>query len=165
MSGSYRKIKLNYKSYVKQTKSGGKYLQKWLHNALVTLNFLNANKKGTKVAERHLIIENSSELNQPVYFKDVSISLWRSGDVVHWQIDFPLVSTGEKYVMDTIKINKDSVWKREISWEREMTAHPQWWKSYRLKENLIRVGAGFYFCLCRKILIFKKSRDPGHLDA
>ena len=31
-----------------------------LHNALLTLNFLNANEKGTIVAERHWIIEKKT---------------------------------------------------------------------------------------------------------
>ena len=53
-----------------------------LHNALLTWNFLNANEKGTTVAERHSIREKSSELNQPVYFKDVLTSQWKSGDVL-----------------------------------------------------------------------------------
>ena len=48
--------------------------QKWmentprnrLHNALLTLNFLNANEKGATAAERDWIIDKSSELNLPV---------------------------------------------------------------------------------------------------
>ena len=34
-----------------------------LHNASLTLNFLNTNEKGTMAAERHWIIEKTSELN------------------------------------------------------------------------------------------------------
>ena len=52
-----------------------------LHNGLLTLNLLNANEKGTTAAERHCIIEKSSELNQPVYFKDVLTSQWKTGVV------------------------------------------------------------------------------------
>ena len=54
-----------------------------LHNALLTLNFLNANEKRTKAAKIHWIIEMSSELNQHVYFKDVLTSQWKPGDVLH----------------------------------------------------------------------------------
>ena len=67
-----------------------------LHNAFLTLNFLNANEKGTTAAERHWTIERTSELNQPVYFKDVLTSEWKPGDVLHWIKDFALVSTGEE---------------------------------------------------------------------
>ena len=38
-------------------------LRNRLHNALLTLNFLNANEKGTTVTERHWIIAKSSKLN------------------------------------------------------------------------------------------------------
>ena len=67
-----------------------------LHNALLTLNFLNANEKGTTAAERHWIMEKTSELNQLVYFKDVLTSQWRPGDVLRWGRGFALVSTGEE---------------------------------------------------------------------
>ena len=77
------------------------------HNALLTLNFLNTNEKGTTAAERHWIREKSSELNQLVYFKDVLISQWKPEDVLHWGRDV-LVSKGEKNTSDTIKFNKDS---------------------------------------------------------
>ena len=53
-----------------------------LHNALLTLNFLNTNEKETTAAERHWIIEKSSELNKPMYFKDVLISQWKPGNVL-----------------------------------------------------------------------------------
>ena len=55
-----------------------------LYNTLLTLNFLNANEKGTMTAERHWIFEKSAELNQPIYFKDVLTSQWKPGDVLHW---------------------------------------------------------------------------------
>ena len=67
-----------------------------LHNALLTFNFLNFNKKGTTAAERHWIMEKSAELNQPVYIKDVLTSQWRPGDVLRWGRGFALVSTGEE---------------------------------------------------------------------
>ena len=41
-----------------------------LYNALLTLNFLNANEKGTTGAERHWIIGKTKELNQ-IHFKDI----------------------------------------------------------------------------------------------
>ena len=65
---NYRKIKLNYKEYVTQTKMDKKTSRNRLHNALLTLNFLNANEKRTTAAERHWTIEKTLELNQPVYF-------------------------------------------------------------------------------------------------
>ena len=68
-----------------------------LHNALLTLNFLNANEKGTTAAERHWIVRQTMELNQPVYFKDVLISEWKPGHVLlHWENYFAFVSTEEK---------------------------------------------------------------------
>ncbi|MBV2133725.1 DDE-type integrase/transposase/recombinase [Pseudomonas sp. MAP12] len=53
-----------------------------LHNALLTLNFLNANEKGQTAAKRHWTREKTAELNQPVYFKDVLTSVWKSGHVL-----------------------------------------------------------------------------------
>ena len=67
-----------------------------LHNALLTLNFLKANEKGTTAAERHWILEKSSELNQSIYFKDMLISQWKPGDVLHWGRGFALVCSQEK---------------------------------------------------------------------
>ena len=135
-----------------------------LHNTLLTLNFLNTNEKGTTAAERHWIIEKSSELNQPVYFKDVLTSQWKPGDVLHWGRGFALVSTGEEKLWITSKLI-DLIWKRETSWEREMISHSQRWQSHRRWEYHIRVGVGFCSCLCREIFIFKESRDLGHLAA
>ena len=77
-----------------------------LHNALLTLNFLNTNEKGTTAAERHWIIEKSSELNQPVYFKDVLTLQWKPGDVLHWGMGFALVSTGEEKLWIPSKLIK-----------------------------------------------------------
>ena len=54
-----------------------------LHNALLTLNFLNVNEKGTTAAEKHWIVEKTTELNQPIYFKDVLTSQWKPDHVLH----------------------------------------------------------------------------------
>ena len=77
-----------------------------LHNALLTLNFLNANEKGTTAAERHWIMEKSAELNQLVYIKDVLTSQWKPGDVLHWGRGFALVSTGEEKLWIPSKLIK-----------------------------------------------------------
>ena len=77
-----------------------------LHNALLTLNFLDANEKGTIAAERHWIMEKSTELNQPVYFKDVLTSQWKPRDVLHWGRGFVLVSTGEEKLWIPSKLIK-----------------------------------------------------------
>lgn len=45
--------------------------------------------------ERHWIIENT-ELNQPVYFKDMLTSEWNLGFVLHWGRGFAFVSTGKE---------------------------------------------------------------------
>ncbi|CAO2640481.1 Gag-Pro-Pol polyprotein [Lemmus lemmus] len=76
-----------------------------LHNALLTLNFLNANEKGTIVAERYWIMEKSAELNQPVYFKDVLTSQWKP-DVLRWGRGFALISTGEEKLWIPSKLIK-----------------------------------------------------------
>ena len=77
-----------------------------MHNALLTLNFLNSNEKGTTAAEKHWITENTFKLNQLVYFKDVLASEWKTGDVLCWGRVFTLVSTGkEKKTMNAIIIN------------------------------------------------------------
>ena len=48
-------------------------------------------------AERHGIIEkHSTELNQPVYFKDVLTSEWKPEYVLHWGKGFPFISIEEK---------------------------------------------------------------------
>ena len=67
-----------------------------LHNVLLTLNFLNANEKGTTAAERHGIMKKSAELNQLVYFKDVLTLQWKPGDVLLWVRGFALASTREE---------------------------------------------------------------------
>ena len=87
--------------------------QNRLHNALLSLNFLNANKKGTKTAERHWIMEKTSELNQPVYFKDVLTSQWKPGDVLRWGRGFVLVSTGEEKLWIPSKLIKINVEKEK----------------------------------------------------
>ena len=61
-----------------------------LHNALLTLNFLNANEKGTTAAGRHWTIEKTAELNQPVYFKDVLTSEWKPRYVEACMSQWPL---------------------------------------------------------------------------
>ena len=70
------------------------------------MNFLNANEKGTTAAEGHWIMEKTSELNQPVYFKDVLTSQWKSGDVLRWGRGFALVSTGEEKLWIPSKLIK-----------------------------------------------------------
>ena len=76
------------------------------HNALLTLNFLNANEKGIAAAERHWIIEKSSELNQLVHFKDVLTSQWKPGDMLLWERVFTFVSTGEEKLWIPSKLIK-----------------------------------------------------------
>ena len=39
------------------------------------------------------IEKKTTELNQPVYFKDVLTSEWKSGDALHWESGVVLVST------------------------------------------------------------------------
>ena len=77
-----------------------------LHNALLTLNFLKTNEKGTTAAERHWIMEKSVELNQLVYIKDVLTSQWKPGDVLRWGRGFALVSTGEEKLWIPSKLIK-----------------------------------------------------------
>ena len=88
------------------------------HNALLTLNFLNANEKGTTASERHWIMEKTSELNQPVYFEDVLTSQWKPGDVLHWGRDFVLVSRGEEKLWIPSKLIK-FLFEKEKSLEKE----------------------------------------------
>ena len=67
-----------------------------LHNALLTLNSLNANEEGITAAVRHWTIEKPMELNQPIYLKDVLTSEWKPGYVLRWGRGFTFVSAGEK---------------------------------------------------------------------
>ena len=84
-----------------------------LHNALVTLNFLNANEKGKTNAERHWAKEKTAELNQPVYFKYVLTSVWKPGHVLCWGRGFALVSTGEEKLWIPSKLIKIRVEKEK----------------------------------------------------
>ncbi|EGV97888.1 HERV-K_7p22.1 provirus ancestral Pol protein [Cricetulus griseus] len=77
-----------------------------LHNALLTLNFLNANEKGQTAEERHWTMEKTAELNQPVYFKDVLTSVWKPGHVLSWGRGFAFVSTGEEKLWIPSKLIK-----------------------------------------------------------
>ena len=89
-----------------------------LHNALLTSNFLNANEKRKTVAERWWIIEKTSELNQPVYFKDVLKSQWKPGDVLCWGKGFALVSAGKEKLWIESKLTK--IWfEKEKPLEKE----------------------------------------------
>jgi hypothetical protein len=45
---------------------------------LLDLNFLNANEQNPTTAERHWIIEKNARINQPIYYKDVLISDWKT---------------------------------------------------------------------------------------
>ena len=69
--------------------------KRWL-KYLIKLNFLNSNEKWTMALQRHCIIEKISELNQPVYFKDVLTSEWKLRDVGQWERGFVLISSGEE---------------------------------------------------------------------
>ena len=80
-----------------------------MQNSLLTLNFLNANEKGTTEAERHWIEEKTSELYQLVYSKVVFSSEWKPGDVLHWVRGFAFVFYKTGNTIDTIKINQDMV--------------------------------------------------------
>ena len=76
-----------------------------MHNALLTLNFLNANEKGTTAVERHWIVERNTELNQSVYFKDVLTSEWNQ-DMCYIEEGVLLLFLKEKksYASKLIKI-------------------------------------------------------------
>ena len=98
-----------------------------LHNDLLTLNFLNANENGTTAAERHWIMEKkTSELNQPVYFKDMQISQWKPGDVLCCGRSFALVFIGKEKLWIPPKLVKILFEKEKTLKKREMTAHLQW---------------------------------------
>lgn len=70
------------------------------------MNFLNADEKGQTAAERHWTTEKTSELNQPVYFKDVITSVWKQGYVLRWGRGYAFVSTGEEKVWVPSKLIK-----------------------------------------------------------
>lgn len=50
--------------------------------------------------------DKTSELNQPVYFKDVMTSVWKPGYVLHWGRGYAFVSTGEKKLWVPSKLMK-----------------------------------------------------------
>ena len=87
-----------------------------LHNALLTLISFKANEKGTTAVERHWIVERKkNELNQPVHFKNVLISEWKPGYVLHWERDFAFVSTEEEKLWTSSKLIKDYIRTGETS--------------------------------------------------
>ena len=55
-----------------------------------------------------MIVEKTAELNQPVYFKDVLISEWKTGKVLHWVKGYAYISTGgKKKAMGSFQIDKN----------------------------------------------------------
>lgn len=73
-----KKMLAKQKGYMRTTKD-------ILHNALLTLNFLNVSKTGTARADRLWIIKRRKkpvDLYQPVYYKDAMTSAWRIGEVL-----------------------------------------------------------------------------------
>ena len=64
-----------------------------LHSALLTLNFLNASEQNTTAAERHWIVGKTTELNQPVYIKDILTSEWKTENILHWGRGYAYIST------------------------------------------------------------------------
>lgn len=89
-----------------------------LYNALLTLNFLHTNEIEITAGDRQWIIEKSSELNKPVYFKDVLTSQWKSGDVLCWGRGFVLVYTGVEKLQIPSKLIKIH-FEKEKSLEKE----------------------------------------------
>ena len=80
-----------------------------LHNALLTLNFLNDNENGTGVSERQWITEKASELNQSVYFKDVLTSEWKPVIVLCSGRGFSPCFHRRRKAMHIIKINQNVI--------------------------------------------------------
>ena len=76
-----------------------------LHNALLTLTFLNSMGKGTTAPERNRIVGKATELNEPIYFKDVLTSEWKPGHVLCWGRSFAFVFCRRKAI-DIVKIGK-----------------------------------------------------------
>ena len=77
-----------------------------LHNALLTLNFLNANEKGAIAVNRDWIVGKTLGLNQAVYFKHVQTSKVKPGHVLLWGNGFVLVSRGEEKFRKPSKLIK-----------------------------------------------------------
>jgi hypothetical protein len=67
--------------------------------------------RGVKVfknqKQKKTIIKKPAELNQPVYFKDVLISEWKTGKVLHWVRGYTYIFTGEKKAMGSFQIDKN----------------------------------------------------------
>lgn len=53
------------------------------YDGLLIFNFLNARKQIMAASERHWIVEETAELNQLIYFRDVLTSKWKLGNVLH----------------------------------------------------------------------------------
>lgn len=76
-----------------------------MYNALLTLNFLNPIQREQQL-RRDCTIEKTTELNQPVYFKDVLTSEQTPGNVLPWGRGFNFVSTGEENLRISSKLAK-----------------------------------------------------------
>lgn len=53
------------------------------YDVLLIFNFLNVRKQIMAASERHWIVEETDELNQHIYFRDVLASKWKLGKVLH----------------------------------------------------------------------------------
>jgi hypothetical protein len=51
-------------------------------------------------------VERTTELNQPVYIKDILTSEWQIGNVLHWGRGFMPVSTGKEKLWIPSKLIK-----------------------------------------------------------
>lgn len=74
------------------------------------LCFLNVGEKGTTAAERHWVNENTEELGQPIYYKDVLTLECQLAIVLRWGHGYAHVSIeNEKIWLPTqlIKIRSD----------------------------------------------------------
>ena len=80
-----------------------------LHNALLTLDFLNVNEKGTTAAERHWIIEKTTEFNQLIYFKDVLTLRMETRTCVMLGKGIYFCFHVRRKAMDTINNDKDPI--------------------------------------------------------
>jgi hypothetical protein len=59
-----------------------------LNSTLLTLNFLNVNKKGATETKRYWVTGKNVELKHPIYYKDVLTSERKSAIVLLWGLGF-----------------------------------------------------------------------------
>ena len=90
----------------------------------------------TTAAERHWIVEKTAELSQPVYFRDVLTSEWKSGNVLHWGRGYIFISTGNEKLQIPSKLIKIRFYQGDLLKILTTNIKKETKKNYNYKSNI-----------------------------